>query len=419
MLQRLLALAQKEFIQIKRDRRTLAMMIALPLLWLLLFGYAFTFDVKHVPLAVIDQSGTDVGGRVATALREYDRFSPVELDGMTEEAAREAIREGSVKMAVFLPQGFGEPSSGVRPKVLIDGSDLFSSQSGARFVSAALGPVQSEIRVETTQRFRAELESQLQQMMASRTQSLLAQAPPALKPQLAQLLASAGQPAAPADLPMAGPPEMTADQEILYNPDLKSAPVMIPGLLGMVTMFMTTLMTAMGVVREREHGTMEQLVVTPIRPVELMLGKIIPYFVIGCVDFALVYLAGIYLFDLEFAGNLPVFLGLSLLLIFTTLGLGLLLSTLAQNQQQAMQLAVMVILPQVLLSGLIFPLTSLPKVIQYIAYIFPFTHYVPIARGMFIKGQDLQLLWLPATVLAIYAVAVVALASIRFRKRVG
>jgi ABC-2 type transport system permease protein len=194
---------------------------------------------------------------------------------------------------------------------------------------------------------------------------------------------------------------------------------MIPGLLGLVVMFMTTLMTAMGVVREREYGTMEQLVVTPIKPVELMLGKLLPYFLVGVVDFTLVYISGKYLFNLTFMGNLPVFLLLSLLLVFTTLGLGLLISTVAQNQQQAMQLAIFVVIPQILLSGLIFPLSSLPKPIQWIAYLLPFTHYVPIARGMFIKGQEFALVWKSAAVLAAYAVVVVTLASLRFRKRIA
>ncbi len=194
---------------------------------------------------------------------------------------------------------------------------------------------------------------------------------------------------------------------------------MIPGLLGLVVMFMTTLMTALGVVRERELGTMEQLVVTPLRPLELMLGKILPYLLVGAVDFALVFAAGLYLFDLTFAGNLPLFLLLSLLLVLTTLGLGLLISTVSQNQQQAMQLAMFAMLPQILLSGFIFPLDAMPRAIKAIAYLLPFTHFVPIAQGMFIKGQGLDLLWPQVAVLAAYAVVVVGLATARFRKRIA
>jgi ABC-2 type transport system permease protein len=419
VLQRLWALAQKEFIQIRRDRRTLAMMVAIPLIWLILFGYAFSFDVQEIAVAVVDRSGTATGARVAEAVRSYERFRLVDLSEASEEAIADAFHRDRIKMAIFLPEGFGDPKSEAHMKVLIDGSDLFASQTGARLISQALEPVQRDLRVETTERFKEELTRQLKAVSEARAQALLDQAPAPMRQQVAQAIAKAGEQAALPEVKPVAPPSMALDLQILYNPDLKSAPVMIPGLLGMVVMFMTTLMTAMGVVREREHGTLEQLVVTPIRPVELMLGKIIPYFFIGCFDFALVYLAGVYLFDLKFAGNLPIFMGLSLLLVFTTLGLGLLLSTVAQNQQQAMQLAMMAVMPQVLVSGMIFPLSSLPKWIQYIAYALPFTHYVPIARGMFIKGQEFHLLWVPALVLAIYAVGVVALASIRFRKRLA
>ncbi|MFZ5824391.1 MAG: ABC transporter permease [Bacillota bacterium] len=419
MLQRILALAQKELIQIRRDKRNLAMMLGIPVLWLLLFGYAFTFDINEVTVAVVDQSGTETGARVARAFGEYERFRAVDLSEATEQGIYDAIHRDQVKMAVFLPAGFGQAESEVQMKVLIDGSDLFASQTGARLIARAMEPVQAEVRVESAERFKEALAAQLKAHGEARAKALVEQAPPQLKSQVAQMAAAAQAPVEPLELGAVAPPAMTMDLQILYNPDLKSAPVMIPGLLGMVVMFMTTLMTAMGVVREREHGTMEQLVVTPIRPVELMLGKIIPYFFVGCFDFALVYFAGVYLFDLQFAGSLPLFMALSLLLVFTTLGLGLLLSTVAQNQQQAMQLAMMVVMPQVLVSGMIFPLSSLPKVIQYIAYGLPFTHYVPIARGMFIKGQGLDLLWVPALVLAVYAVAVVALASARFRKRLG
>ncbi|HLO02198.1 MAG TPA: ABC transporter permease, partial [Symbiobacteriaceae bacterium] len=155
------------------------------------------------------------------------------------------------------------------------------------------------------------------------------------------------------------------------------------------------------------------------RPFELMIGKLIPYALVTAIDFGLVFVAGSYLFDLTFAGNLPLFLALTLLFLVTTLGLGLLVSTVAQNQQQAMQMALLVILPQILVSGLIFPLESMPKAIQYVSYLLPFTHFVPITRGIFIKGQEFSLLTTQTGILAVYAVAVVTLATLRFRKRLG
>lgn len=357
MLQRLIAISRKEFIQIRRDRRTLGMMIFLPILWLVVFGYAFSFDVQTVRVAVVDESATPIGQAVAEAFRGYDRFEQVPLAEESEVGVREAIFRDQLQMGIIIPAGFGLKPD-VQLQVLIDGSDLFAAQTGARLLQFAAEPLQAQVKT-------------------------------------------------------------APDLEILYNPELKSANVMIPGLLGLVLMFITTMMTALGVVREREYGTLEQLVVTPIRPFELMLGKLLPYFLVGIADFALVFVAGIYLFDLEFAGSVPLFLGLSLLLVFTTLGFGLLLSTVAQNQQQAMQLVLMTVMPQFVVSGLIFPLESLPKVIQYVGHLFPFTYYVPIARGIFIKGQGLDLLWQPALVLAGYAVLMVTLSTLRFRKRIG
>lgn len=420
MLQRLFALAQKEFIQIRRDRRTLAMMIALPMLWLLMFGYAFSFDVQEVRVAVVDHSGTEIGRMVADAFRSYDRFIQTDLTDMSEAGIRDAMYRDDLQMGIIIPAGYAEAGNNDQMQVLLDGSDLFAAQTGARLLQSALEPVQGEIKANLEARTKAEVQERLTKELTARRDALLSQVPAPMKAQVEQQLGGvmALSPET-LDLKPSATPQMIPNVTVLYNPDLKSANVMIPGLLGLVVMFITTMMTAMGVVREREYGTMEQLVVTPIKPFELMLGKLLPYLLVGALDFLLVYLAGKYLFNLTFMGSLPLFLGLSLLLVFTTLGLGLLLSTVAQNQQQAMQLALFVILPQILLSGLIFPLSSLPTVIRYLAYALPFTHYVPIARGMFIKGQGLDLLWPQAVILAGYAVAVVTLASLRFRKRIA
>jgi ABC-2 type transport system permease protein len=386
MWQRVLALAQKEFIQIRRDPRTLGMMIVLPIIWLVLFGYAFSFDVKEIKVAVVDNSGTTTGATVADSFRSYERFVVTDLPDQSEAGIREAMYRDQVQMGIIIPPGFAEAGNESQMQVLVDGADMFAAQTAARLLPSALEPVQAKLKADMAEKAKAALAS------------LPPQAPKVAMPSVPQLI-----------------PALT----VLYNPDLKTANVMIPGLLGLVVMFMTTLMTALGVVKEREYGTMEQLVVTPIRPLELMLGKLLPYFLVGAVDFALVFVAGQYLFDLTFAGSLPIFLLLSLLLVATTLGLGLLISTVAQTQQQAMQIAIFTMFPQILMSGLIFPISSMPKVIQVIAYLLPFTHYVPIARGMFIKGQGLDLLWPQALVLAGYAIVVVSLATLRFRKRIA
>lgn len=419
MLQRILALAQKEFIQIKRDRRTLAMMIVLPILWLILFGYAFSFDVQEVAVALVDQSGTATGATVAAAIRDYDRFALVDLADPSEDAIREAIFRGEVSMGIVIPPGYGD-SADAQLQVLLDGASLFAAQTAARLLPNALEPAQTQLRADLEARTRAEVEARVRELAEARKDELLDQVPHVMRAQVEQMLAAGpGIDLDELEIAAPAPPQFIPAVTTLYNPELKTATVMIPGLLGLVVMFMTTLMTALGVVREREYGTMEQLVVTPIRPLELMLGKLLPYLLVGAVDFALVFVAGLYLFDLTFAGNLPLFILLSLLLVLTTLGLGLLISTVSQNQQQAMQLAMFAMFPQILLSGLIFPLDSMPRVIRLIAYLLPFTHFVPIAQGMFIKGQGLDLLWPRAVVLAAYAVVVVGLATVRFRKRIA
>lgn len=384
MLMRILALTRKEFIQIRRDKRTLAMMILLPLLWLLVFGYAFSFDVKTVTVGIVDESGNPVGAKIAETLSAYDRFEVQSVATHSEAGIREAIHRDEIKLGILIPADLGK---GAQVKVLVDGTNLFAAQAATRLLQQAMEPVQKALlQVPTVQ-------------------------PP-------QPTAGTTPPAA-STMPLTVGSNLTPQMEILYNPELASAPVMIPGLLGLVTMFMAVMMTALGIVREREYGTMEQLVVTPIKPFELMIGKLLPYALITAIDFGLVFVAGVYLFHLTFAGNLLLFIALTLLFLVTTLGLGLLVSTVAQNQQQAMQMALLVILPQILVSGLIFPLDSMPKAIQYVSYLLPFTHFVPITRGIFIKGQEFSLLTTQTGVLAFYAVAVVTLATLRFRKRLG
>lgn len=380
MLQRVLALTRKEFIQIRRDKRTLAMMILLPLIWLLVFGYAFSFDVKSVTVGIVDESKSPAGAKIAETLAGYERFEVQSLARPSEAGIREAIHRDEIKLGILIPDSLGQ---GGQVQVLVDGTNLFAAQAATRLLQQAMAPLQRSMGQATSVQ------------------------PP---------LPAAGP--TPTPLPATGP-NLTPQMEILYNPDLASAPVMIPGLLGLVTMFMAVMMTALGIVREREYGTMEQLVVTPIRPFELMIGKLLPYALITAIDFGLVFAAGVYLFNLTFAGNLLLFIALTLLFLVTTLGLGLLVSTVAQNQQQAMQMALLVILPQILVSGLIFPLDSMPKAIQYVSYLLPFTHFVPITRGIFIKGQEFGLLTTQTGVLALYAVVVMTLATLRFRKRLG
>ena len=211
--------------------------------------------------------------------------------------------------------------------------------------------------------------------------------------------------------PAAGRPAVT----ILYNPGLKTSAVMIPGIAGVILVFIGTIITSLGVVRERQTGTLEQLAVMPLRPRDVFLGKIAPYFAVAAVDLAIVVGVGIALFGVPFRGSALLFALGALLFLFVTLGIGVLISTVSQNQGQAIQLAVMTMLPQVLLSGLIFPLSAIAVGVRWIAYLLPLTYFNEISRGVMLRAEPIGSLWAPLLILALLGLAVGTLATLRFR----
>ena len=317
------AMIVKEFRQLRRDRRTLAMMIAMPVILLVVLGYAASFDVSSIPVAV---AGADA---VLVARSLPPPFRVVSTDPAAGRSwAATELRDGHAAAALVTGAG------GV-PAVLIDGTQLFTAQATLTALSK-LHAVSS------------------------------AQAP------------SAQGPATPK-------PSVT----ILYNPALKTSYVMIPGLAGVVLVFIGTIITSLGVVRERQSGTLEQLAVMPLRPRDVFLGKIVPYFLVAAVDLAIVLGVGITIFGVPFRGSALVFGLGALLFLFVTLGIGVLISTVSQNQGQAIQLAVMTMLPQVLLSGLIFPLSSIAAGVRWIAYLLPLTYFNEISRGVMLRAEPL------------------------------
>lgn len=371
---RIASLIRKEFIQIRRDRRTLAMMVVIPLLWLVAFGYAVTFDVTHIPTGVVDQARNAASRALLSDFRASDSFDLSTVSPATAPAIRAGIKAGRISAGLIIPAGYGDMGSAARVSVLVDGSDLFSAQSVLR---GAQGIVQQE----TIKRAR-HAAGALGGVIAS-----FADAAPSF--------------------------------DILYNHDLKSSYVMIPGLVGVVMVFIATIMTALGVVRERERGTMEQLIVTPVRPLELMLGKVTPYLLISALDFVLVVAVGLLLFSVPLRGSFLILAVASLFFLLGALGVGLLVSTVSQNQQQAMQLAIFTILPQFIFSGFIFPLAAMPWGVRWIGYLMPLTYFMPVARGIFLKAEDWAALWPNVSILVVYGVAVLILAATRFQKRLA
>lgn len=382
MNRRMAALMRKEFIQVVRDRRTLAMMVLIPFVWLLVFGYAATFDVRHIRTAVGGPEGSPLPQLISQVLNSQagDYFDVVDTSASTRAQLEELIRKGEAQVAVLAPLAAGDPVL-----FLADGSDLFTAQTAAR-----------------------RLQIVAQNLMQA------GQAPGTGADATTGAVDGGGADGGGAGSPLAS---LSFTTEILFNPELRSANVMIPGLVGVVMVFIATIMTAVGVVREKERGTLEQLMVTPLGPFELMVGKIVPYMVIAFVDLLIVVGAGVWIFHVPFAGSPLLLFALSFLFLFTCLGIGVLVSTVSQTQQQAMQLAVFTLLPQILISGFIFPLNAIPWGVRWVAYLAPLTYFVPIARGTFLKDIGLSQLWPNAVILAVYALVVVTLAALRFRRR--
>jgi ABC-2 type transport system permease protein len=339
------AMIVKEFRQVRRDRRTLAMMIVMPVILLVVFGYAASFDVKTVPTVAAGPQAALVGGVLG---KPFDMVSAEPAQG--RDWAEQQLRDGHAAAAVV---------TGGHPEVLIDGSQLFT----ARTAIAALAAHAAKAAVRGS---------------------------------------AAGQP-------------VTPRVTVLYNPGLATSYIMIPGLAGLVLAFIGTIITSLGVVRERQTGTMEQLAVMPLRPRDVFLGKIGPYFAVAALDLALVVGIGVALFGVPFRGSLAVFALAAVLFLFVTLGLGVLISSVSENQGQAIQLAFMITLPQVLLSGLIFPLTSIAAGVRWISYLLPLTYFNEISRGVMLKAEPIGPLWLPFVILALLGLVVFGLASLRFR----
>jgi ABC-2 type transport system permease protein len=338
------AMVVKEFRQLRRDRRTLAMMIVLPILLLVVFGYAASFDVKTIPTRVVGPNAAQVAGLLR---------SPFEVTEVVPGAGRadavDALRRGRTPVAI------DAEADGVT--VLLDGSELFTANAARRALATLAGSGQTP----------------------------------------------AGQPAAQPRV------------EVLFNPDLKTSDVMVPGLAGMILLFVGTVITSLGVVRERQSGTLEQLAVMPFRPRDVFLGKIAPYFLVAAADLAIVVLAGKLLFGVPFHGSVLVFGLGALLFLFVTLGIGVLISSVSQNQGQAIQLAIMTLLPQIMLSGLIFPLRSMAGGVRWIGYLLPLTYFTQISRGVMLRGAPIQSLWQPFLYLALLGLVVFTLATLRFR----
>lgn len=356
-LQQVFAVMLKEIRQMARDRMTVAMMIGIPTLQLLLFGYAINPDVRNLPAAVADMADTSGSRALVQDLFATGVVRPV-AGARTPQELQALLREGKIKVGVLIPPDFERRRIDRREavQVIVDGSDT-SVQATAR--------------------------------------------------QLAMM-------------PLDGGSALQASQISvlpLYNPRRISAINVVPGLIGVILTMTMVMFTAMAIVRERERGNLELLITTPVSSGELMVGKVLPYIVVGLVQVSVVLLLGAWLFDVPIRGSLAGVYGAAMLLIVANLTLGLLVSTVAKTQFQAMQMAFFLFLPSILLSGFMFPFDGMPKAAQWIAEILPLTHFMRLIRGVVLRGAALVELWPDVLALLAFTAAMMALAILRFRKR--
>jgi ABC-2 type transport system permease protein len=377
-LQRLGALIRKETIQILRDRRFLILILSMTLVQLFVYSYAASQTIYHLPMAVVDQSRDSNSREFVQALVNSQYFDwTLQLQSQAE--ALQAIDRGEVKAAVIIPPSFAADLKRGTANVLflLDGSDNFAVRSGY----SAAGLVAQNYGLQLT----------------------------------AEQVARNG--AASSAMVGAGTWPIVASTHILYNPDLNSAWFVLPGIIGMILQTLAIEQAALFVVRDREMGTVEQILATPARQLELILSKLIPLLVLCLLALGISVAISIFWFGVPFQGSLFLYFWLALLFIASCLGLGLLISTRTNTQMEAETMALMFMLFGILLSGLFYPRTGMPLVPQIIGDLAPLTFFIRISRGIYTKGVGLNFLWSDALVLVIYCLVVVLVASRRFKMR--
>ncbi len=371
---RLRSMIWKEFIQMRRDRATLGMMLGIPVIQLLVFGFAIRMDVRHLPMAVYDESRTQESRELVQKLEATDNFTVARHVNSYAEANR-LIDRGTVRAAIVIPVDYARRLKRGRPttaQLLVDASDPNTSQN-------AIGAAQL-----VGQRKNIEVLTAL-----SRT-----------------------------PVRMETPP-VEIRVRPLYNPALKSSIFIVPGIIGMILSVTMMIITSMSVVREREQGTLEQLIVTPITRGEIMIGKIAPYVLVGYVQLTAVLTLGHFIFSMPIRGSLLVVYAVTFLFITANLGMGLFISTLARTQAQAMQGSYFFFLPNVLLSGFMFPREGMPFVAREVGLVFPLTYYLQILRGVVLKGANFLDVLPQTLMLLLLALVFFGFSVQRFQKRLG
>lgn len=351
----------KEFLHILRDPRTLTSILIVPVLMMFLFAYALTFDVKHIPLTVHDADMTKESRRLIDVFQASKYFQLGQSSRSLDEL-NELISRGQVKVGLDVPKDFSAKLKVGRAAtvgIVIDGSDPIIARAAYNYATSI-----------------------------SQTSSRK--------------------------------PVLSLRPLVLYNPDLTSINFIVPGLIALFLMMIPAVLTSVAIVREKERRTLEQIIVSPVKPLELMMGKITPYLLIASFDAVLISLIGTLWFGVPFRGSALLLIALTLLYMLATLSIGIFISTMADTQQVAQMAAfLLTMLPSFLLSGFVFPISSMPRVLQYVSYLIPARYYLVILRGIFLKGVGMRALWPQALSLAVFTLILMTVSSLRFRKRLA
>lgn len=373
IIKRILTVAWKEVIQMRRDKGLFPIIFIAPVLQLLMFGYAATLDVENLPTAVYDQDKTPAS-REYIGRFQYTRYFKVRYHLKNYQEVGKLIDCNKVKVVIVVPSGFERKiKEGKKSTVqfIIDGTNSNTATIAFNYAR------------NISQKYSTDL-----------------------------LIGKYGS------LNSINVPLLEDRVRVWYNPELKSQIFMVPGVLVMVLLIMTMVFSGLSIVKEKEIGTMEQLMVTPIRPGELILGKLLPFIIIGFFDIALVTSIAVFWFKLPLKGNVFLLFTLAGIFIMCTLGLGIFVSTISRTQQQAVLTNFFITFPSIILSGFMFPIENMPQIIQYITYLIPIRYFLVIVRGIFLKGNGLDVLWPQALILFIFGISLLTLSMLRFRKRI-
>lgn len=373
---RVWAIARKEFIHIVRDPRSLGMAIAIPMLLLVLFGYALTLDVDNVPVVVWDQSGTHDSREFVSHFAGSHYFS-IRAHVRSYAEVERAIDSGQALAAVIIPADFADQivaGRDVPVQMIVDGSDANTATIAMGYARVVALIYSQQIALREVQRAGGRV--------------------------------------------LAAPIEVRP--RVWYNPDLESRNYIIPGLIAVIMMVIAALLTSLTVAREWENGTMEQLISTPVLGPELVLGKLLPYFAIGMLDVLLAVLMGEFIFQVPLRGNVALLFGMAALFLAGSLSLGLVISIVTKSQLLASQLAmVLTFLPSFLLSGFMYAISNMPPPIQLLTYLIPARYFVALLKGIYLKGIGLEILAAEAGLLALFGAVVMTVAIVKFKKKVA